>query len=30
MRRRRLATAAKKLGRKALKKLDTLVTPDTL
>jgi transposase InsO family protein len=28
--RRRLATAAKKLGRKALRKLDTLVTPDTL
>jgi hypothetical protein len=28
--RRRLATAAKKLGRKALKQLDTLVTPDTL
>jgi hypothetical protein len=28
--RRRLATAAKKLGRKALSKLDTLVTPDTL
>jgi putative transposase len=28
--RRRLATAAKKLGRKALKRLDTLVTPDTL
>lgn len=28
--RRRLATAAQKLGRKALKKLDTLVTPDTL
>jgi putative transposase len=26
----RLATAAKKLGRKALKQLDTLVTPDTL
>jgi hypothetical protein len=25
-----LATAAKKLGRKALRKLDTLVTPDTL
>lgn len=28
--RRRLATAAKKLGRKALRQLDTLVTPDTL
>jgi len=28
--RRRLATAAKNLGRKALKQLDTLVTPDTL
>jgi hypothetical protein len=28
--RRKLATAAKKLGRKALSKLDTLVTPDTL
>ena len=28
--RRRLATAAKKLGRKALRHLDTLVTPDTL
>jgi putative transposase len=28
--RRRLATAAKKLGRKALRGLDTLVTPDTL
>jgi hypothetical protein len=28
--RRRLATAAKKLGRKALSKLDTLVTRDTL
>jgi hypothetical protein len=28
--RRRLATAAKKLGRKALTGLDTLVTPDTL
>jgi hypothetical protein len=28
--RRRLACAAKKLGRKALAKLDTLVTPDTL
>jgi len=28
--RRRLATAAKRLGRKALKQLDTLVTPDTL
>jgi putative transposase len=28
--RRRLATAAKKLGRKALSQLDTLVTPDTL
>jgi hypothetical protein len=28
--RRRLATAAKKLGRKALRRLDTLVTPDTL
>ena len=26
----RLATAAKKLGRRALKQLDTLVTPDTL
>jgi transposase InsO family protein len=28
--RRRLALAAKKLGRKALKQLDSLVTPDTL
>jgi transposase InsO family protein len=28
--RRRLAIAAKKLGRKALRQLDTLVTPDTL
>jgi hypothetical protein len=28
--RRRLATAAKQLGRKALRQLDTLVTPDTL
>jgi hypothetical protein len=28
--RRRLATVAKKLGRKAFKKLDTLITPDTL
>jgi len=28
--RRRLATAAKRLGRKALTKLDTLVTPDRL
>jgi hypothetical protein len=28
--RRRLVTAAKKLGRKALSKLDTLVTPQTL
>jgi hypothetical protein len=28
--RRRLAMAARKLGRKALKQLDTLVTPDTL
>lgn len=28
--RRRLAKAAKKLGRKALRQLDTLVTPDTL
>lgn len=28
--RRRLASAASKLGRKALAKLDTLVTPDTL
>jgi transposase InsO family protein len=28
--RRRLATAAQKLGRKAVSKLDTLVTPDTL
>ena len=28
--RRRLATAAKKLGRRALRQLDTLVTPDTL
>ena len=28
--RRRLASAASKLGRKALEKLDTLVTPDTL
>jgi transcription initiation factor TFIIIB Brf1 subunit/transcription initiation factor TFIIB len=28
--RRRLASAAKKLGRTALKQLDTLVTPDTL
>jgi hypothetical protein len=28
--RRRLAVAAKKLGRKALAKIDTLVTPDTL
>ena len=28
--RRRLAMAARKLGRKALRQLDTLVTPDTL
>jgi len=28
--RRRLGSAAKKLGRKALSRLDTLVTPDTL
>ena len=28
--RRRLATPAKKLGRKVLRQLDTLVTPDTL
>jgi hypothetical protein len=28
--RRRLATAPKKLGRKVLRQLDTLVTPDTL
>lgn len=28
--RRRLAMAATKLGRKALRKLETLVTPDTL